>query len=319
MQLDLNSADAVLLDLDGTVYHDNDPLPGAAELIARLQARGRTFACLSNSTGSPAFVLNRLAGFGVHLNPELVYTAAVATCDYVRDLARQWPRRLRVYNLSSGSAEELLGDAVDWLEDADVAHAVRDSNAAKNSHAAEDSSNSSDAADFNRQTDFTDSTAACDVVIVGAPTASHATEARRRTALALLRRATARQPGGRAAPPRLIGMCADRVFPSPRGIEFGAGALTEMLAYAAGVVPTYIGKPEAVFFRELCRRLGVDPTRCVLVGDNPESDIAGARGVGMKTILTLTGIVTPADLATLPPEGRGDEVIDDLRALIDRV
>ena len=46
----------------------------------------------------------------------------------------------------------------------------------------------------------------------------------------------------------LVGICADRVYPSPRGIEFGSGALTMMLAYAADVTPVFTGKPERVFF-----------------------------------------------------------------------
>ena len=47
----------------------------------------------------------------------------------------------------------------------------------------------------------------------------------------------------------LIAICADRVYPSPRGLEFGVGAMAAMLAYAADVTPTYCGKPEPLFFR----------------------------------------------------------------------
>ena len=90
----------------------------------------------------------------------------------------------------------------------------------------------------------------------------------------------------------LAAICADRVYPSPRGLEFGVGAMAAMLAYAVDVRPIFCGKPEKLFFNELCHRLGVRPDRCVLIGDNLESDIAGAKGVGMKTILTLTGVAT---------------------------
>ena len=44
--VDLSQFDAVLLDLDGTVYHDAQPLPGAVELINRLTETGRVFACI---------------------------------------------------------------------------------------------------------------------------------------------------------------------------------------------------------------------------------------------------------------------------------
>ena len=43
----------VLLDLDGTVYHEDHPLAGAVELIRKLQNEKRRFACLSNSAASP--------------------------------------------------------------------------------------------------------------------------------------------------------------------------------------------------------------------------------------------------------------------------
>jgi 4-nitrophenyl phosphatase len=58
----------------------------------------------------------------------------------------------------------------------------------------------------------------------------------------------------------------------------------------------------------------VRPERCVLVGDNLESDIAGGKSVGMATILTLTGITTPehARCAAHKPDG----IIADLSELL---
>src|SRR5205085_9789932 len=130
---------------------------------------------------------------------------------------------------------------------------------------------------------------------------------RQRLALEILRRQSTT---------KLIGICADRVYPSPRGIEFGSGALTAMLAYAAGVTPIFTGKPEPIFFQELCQRLGVSPSRCLLIGDNLESDIAGAKNLGMKTILTLTGVTRRDDLVGLLPEKQPDHIIDNLAQLL---
>jgi 4-nitrophenyl phosphatase len=145
----------------------------------------------------------------------------------------------------------------------------------------------------------------CDAVIAGAPANVFATDDRQRTALYLLR-----------AGARLVGVCADRVYPSPRGLEFGSGAMTEMLAYAANVKPVYAGKPESIFFRELCGKLGVEPGRCVLVGDNLESDIAGAKRLGMATVLTLTGVTRPEDVPGIPERLRPNEVVADLTVLL---
>jgi 4-nitrophenyl phosphatase len=139
---------------------------------------------------------------------------------------------------------------------------------------------------------------ACDAVIAGAPANVFATNDRQRIALYLLR-----------AGARLVGVCADRIYPSPRGIEFGAGPLTEMLGYAANVRPTYAGKPEAIFFEELCAKMGVAPGRCVLVGDNLESDIAGAKRMGMASVLVLSGVTRAQDVPRIPDRLRPDFVI----------
>jgi glycerol-1-phosphatase len=46
----------------------------------------------------------------------------------------------------------------------------------------------------------------------------------------------------------------------------------------------------------------------VLVGDNLESDIAGAKSVGMKAVLVLTGVSGRDDAARLPAGLRPDWV-----------
>jgi 4-nitrophenyl phosphatase len=262
--LNLDEFDAILLDLDGTVYHEEHSLPGAVDLIQRLQIQKRRFACLTNSTSSPSRLAQRLDRMGVTLAIESIFTACAAAVEYI--LGR-WTTP-RVFSLATEGAHEMLDGKVVWVERADQP---------------------------------------CDVVMVGVPTSVYATEPRQRIALQLLREQ--RQTV-------LLGMCADRVYPSPRGLEFGSGALTLMMAYAADATPVYTGKPEPIFFQELCRRLNVEPRRCVLIGDNLESDIGGARRLGMTAWLTLTGITRREDLANLVPGRQPDGVIDDLRSLL---
>ncbi len=282
MPLDFSPYQAVLLDLDGTVYHEDHALPGAIDLIKRLQAEGRSFACLSNSSASPLRVMSRLELMGVDVDPNNIYTAAAAACDYVIDAygggvktltsdPAEQTRKPRVFNLATESVDEMLTGLVDWVGEASAAD---------------------------------DANSACDAIIVGAPSSAFATGERPRAALQLARRGAA-----------ILGVCADRVYPSPRGIEFGAGAMTWMLAYAAGVEPVFCGKPEKIFFHELCRRLNVDPAWCVLIGDNLEADVLGAKAVGMRTILTLSGVSREQDLTNTPAEYQPDLVVRDLADL----
>lgn len=263
---DFSNFDAVLLDLDGTVYFEDHPLPGAVEFIGRLQKEGKKFACLSNSTSSPERVVKRFAGMGVKMESSGIYTAGMAAVDYVvKHFHGPDGNQPRVFNLATVGVQNMLqGKAIDVLGENEP----------------------------------------CQAVIIGAPANVFATPGRQRMALRLLR-------NGAAA----IGICADRIYPSPRGLEFGSGALSEMLAYAANVKPIYCGKPEVLFFNELCRRLGVQSNRCVLIGDNLESDIFGAKRVGMKTVLTLTGVTQRGDLEGLAADHQPDFVIEDLREL----
>ncbi len=263
--VDLNPYQAVLLDLDGTIYHEDHALPGAMDLIRRLQREGRKFACLSNSTTSPLRVVMRLGRMGVEVDPGCIYTAAAAAADYVLEnysKEKTDSPRPRVYNLATEGIQEMLDGQVDWVATPGEP---------------------------------------CHAIVIGAPTNVYATEDRLRTALLLARKGA-----------KLIGICADRVYPSPRGLEFGSGALTHMLAFASNSDSIFTGKPQPVFFQNLCTRLGVDPGWCVLIGDNLEADILGAKKVGMRTILTLTGVTRRRDLLAVPTDDQPDMVVEDL-------
>jgi HAD superfamily hydrolase (TIGR01450 family) len=268
--MDFSTFAAVLLDLDGTIYHEDHALPGAIDLIRRLQADGRTYACLTNSTSSPLRLVERLSRMGVEVDPNHVYTAAAAACDYVLTHASPGASRAgqkpRVYNLATDGVQDMLEGLVIWVQTGGEP---------------------------------------CDAVIAGAPANTLANEDRRRVALQLLRKGA-----------KLVGICADRVYPSPRGIEFGSGALTHYLAYSANAVPVFAGKPQPIFFNELCTRLGVAPADCVLIGDNLESDIAGGRAMGMTTVLTLTGVTRRRDLINAPETMRPDTIVEDLKELL---
>ena len=53
------------------------------------------------------------------------------------------------------------------------------------------------------------------------------------------------------------------------------------------------GKPERPIFEFVTRELGVKAEDCVMVGDNPERDIAGARAMGMRSVYVARGFRPP--------------------------
>lgn len=58
-------------------------------------------------------------------------------------------------------------------------------------------------------------------------------------------------------------------------------------------------KPDGRFFSALLRQQGLDPAACLMIGNDPDTDIAGARAVGMATLYLHTGL-SPQNAA--PPQ-----------------
>jgi len=102
-----------------------------------------------------------------------------------------------------------------------------------------------------------------------------------------------------AATGRLVTPNVDPRLPIENG-EFlpGCGAIVKAVAVAAGVEPVIVGKPEPPLFRIALERLGLPASKVAMVGDSVASDIVGARGVGMPTVLYAPqrgGTATAAD------------------------
>jgi phosphoglycolate/pyridoxal phosphate phosphatase family enzyme len=118
---------------------------------------------------------------------------------------------------------------------------------------------------------------------------------------------------------RLIATNADARYPTPAGFLPGAGAIVAALATATGVTPDVIGKPAPAMFSAILDAAGVAPSECVVVGDNPDADVAGAHRAGCAAILVLTGVADSGTVALLDGERVPDAVAegpDEVRALL---
>ena len=85
----------------------------------------------------------------------------------------------------------------------------------------------------------------------------------------------------------------NRWWQTKRGPMLDSGAFVAGLEYAANVEATVLGKPSPQYFAAACEALDADPTMTWMVGDDLETDIAGAQGVGMHTVLLRTGKFRP--------------------------
>ena len=85
----------------------------------------------------------------------------------------------------------------------------------------------------------------------------------------------------------------NRWWQTARGALLDSGAFVAGLEYAAGTEATVVGKPSPAYFTAACEALDADPEMTWMVGDDLESDVAGAQALGMKTVLVRTGKFRP--------------------------
>jgi len=112
---------------------------------------------------------------------------------------------------------------------------------------------------------------------------------------------------------RLIAAAENRYFKDADGeLSMDAGGFVRALEYAAGVEATVVGKPSPEFFHQALHSMGVAPVEAIMVGDDIESDIAGAQAAGIRAVMVRTGKFRPQDLegAIFP-----DAVIDSVAEL----
>jgi HAD superfamily hydrolase (TIGR01458 family) len=97
----------------------------------------------------------------------------------------------------------------------------------------------------------------------------------------------------------------NRWWQTRRGPLLDAGAFVAGLEYAADVEATVLGKPSPAYFAAALEALDAEPAMTWMVGDDIESDIAGAQRFGLKTVLVRTGKFRPdtVERGSVMPDG----------------
>jgi 4-nitrophenyl phosphatase len=76
------------------------------------------------------------------------------------------------------------------------------------------------------------------------------------------------------------------------GQRLEAGAYAQMLALASGRQPLVLGKPEPPGFAWALASMGLERSVVAMIGDHPDTDIAGARRHGLLPVQVLSGIAS---------------------------
>lgn len=279
---------ALLLDMDGVLVARGRPIPGAADAVGRLDASGIPYRVITNtSLSTRASLARRLSGGGFAIPADRIVTALSAT---VTRLADRSPGA-RIYLIGSAEAPDEFADSgVRLLADTEI-----------------------------------DAGAGVDAVVIG--------DSEDRMTFENLDRAFRQIRDGA----EFIAMHRNPWWFTPAGPTLDSGAFVVGLEYATGRRAVVAGKPAPDVFRAAFADLADDVTRrgvvrdggalrrreVAMVGDDPRTDLAPARRLGMRTALVLTGRHGREQLDGLGVRGRSwapdlvaDSIVDVVAAVI---
>jgi 4-nitrophenyl phosphatase len=88
----------------------------------------------------------------------------------------------------------------------------------------------------------------------------------------------------------LLALHTNRLYKDEKGeLSPSVGAVVKALEYSTQKRAKVFGKPSPEIYREALRRFDVKPGNCIMVSDDPLSDLLGAKRLGMKTVFVTSG------------------------------
>lgn len=219
-----------LIDLDGVVYVDEQPITGSIETLRYLKEKNYPVNFVTNTSNKSIDTLyNKLTDLGLPVERDEILSAAYATALYVKSCG---------YTRCFG------------VLDPDVEEDFKDLNFVKTEP---------------------------DVVIIG--------DIGRRWNYDLLNDIFNMIMNGAD----VVAMHKGKFWKTKKGLRMDIGVFVEGLEYATGKKAAIVGKPNASFFEMGLAQLNLQAGEVAMVGDDLESDVGGARQVGLYGILAKTG------------------------------
>lgn len=88
---------------------------------------------------------------------------------------------------------------------------------------------------------------------------------------------------------RLVTLSRNRLWYEQGVPRLDVGSYVSALEEATGILAMNTGKPSRIFLNAALNRLGIEPNKVLIVGDDSETDIAGGVSIGAVTVLVATG------------------------------
>ena len=88
----------------------------------------------------------------------------------------------------------------------------------------------------------------------------------------------------------IVATHSSRLYMYKTGPAVASGPIVKALEYATAKRATVIGKPAPLMFRMALQKAGCDRSQAVMIGDQVDTDIAGAVNAGIDAILVTSGI-----------------------------
>ncbi|MCK4845060.1 MAG: HAD-IIA family hydrolase [Candidatus Heimdallarchaeota archaeon] len=276
-----NEIDAWLFDGDGVLYKENEPLPGALEVLTILQEQQKeVFLLTNNSTKTRVEFQEKLSSMGVELEEKRILTSAFLTAKFISDESPN----ASVYVIGEGGLKKELKDS-----------GLRIVNNYPEK-------NDEDVFDF----EFSD----IDYVVTGMD-----------RNLNYVKIARAMNILGKSDPSaRFIATNADITFPTIKGLVPGGGAMIDILEKLSGKkVEKIVGKPQPLMYEIVVDMAKCPKEKVMMFGDRLETDIVGAKNFGILACFVNSGTSSLDELVKMPSGLSPDVIISSLSDILKEI
>ncbi|MBI3859368.1 MAG: HAD-IIA family hydrolase [Thaumarchaeota archaeon] len=108
----------------------------------------------------------------------------------------------------------------------------------------------------------------------------------------------------------LIATHTARLYMYRTGPAIATGPIVKAIEFATGRRAVVIGKPSPLMFRLALERGGCAKAEAVMIGDQVETDLEGARGAGIDSVLVRSGVDTePRGVKVLAAIDNVDDIV----------